>query len=109
MSDAPSDVPNEEPVELPASLKFLKLLVTVLTGVMILGVVVIIYLLVTQLTRLPDPMVLPEMISLPEGQSATAFTRGTDWFAVVTEGETGEAILIYDLGSGELRRNIPVE
>lgn len=96
-------------MELPASLKFLKLLVTVLTGVMILGVVVIIYLLVTQLTRLPDPLVLPDVISLPEGQSATAFTRGTNWFAVVTEGETGEAILIYDLGSGELRQNIPVE
>lgn len=109
MSDVPSDVPNEEPVELPASLKFLKLLVTVLTGVMILGVVVIIYLLVTQLTRMPDPLVLPEVISLPEGHSTTAFTRGTDWFAVVTESETGEAILIYDLGNGDLRQEITVE
>lgn len=104
-----SDALPEDPVELPASLKFLKILVTTLTGVMILGVVVIIFLLVTRLTQSPASIALPDQITLPDGQTAAAFTRGSDWFAVVTTSDEGETIVIYDLESGSLRQEITVE
>ncbi len=96
-------------MELPASLKFLKVLVTILTGVMILGVVVIISLLVTRLTQSPTSIALPDQITLPDGQTATAYTRGSDWYAVVTTSEDGETIVIYDIDSGAIRQQIAVE
>ena len=79
-------------------------MVTVLTTVMIVGVVVVIGLLVTRLTR--DAQVLPEAIVLPQGATAVAFTQAADWYAVVTDG--GE-ILIFDRMSGALRQTVVVE
>jgi len=79
-------------------------MVTVLTTVMIVGVVVVIGLLVTRLTA--DVPVLPEMIALPEGASAVAFTQAAEWFAVVTD--RGE-ILIFDRLTGALRQTVVVE
>ncbi len=94
---------------MPASLKFLKALVTILTGVMILGVVVIIFLLVTRLTQSNAAFALPDQITLPDGSTATAYTRGSDWFAVVTTSEDGESIVIYDLDGGTQRQEIKVD
>ena len=71
-----------EPVE-PANLKFLRLLVTSLTAIMIVGVLVVIALLVTRL-RDTGPQ-LPAEITLPDGARATAFTQGQGWYAVVTD------------------------
>ena len=83
------------------SLKFLRLLVTVLTTVMIVGFIVLIGFLVT---RFPDraELSLPDQINLPDGSTPVAFTRAADWFAVVT-GE--DEILIYNLAGG-LRQRI---
>ena len=100
-----SDSPGEE----PANLKFLRRLVTTLTATMIIGLVVLIGLIVIRLqtpAAAPvPPLALPESITLPEGQSATAFTRGTDWYAVVTADDT---ILIFDAETGALRQTVAI-
>lgn len=77
---------------------------TVLTVVMICGVLVVIGLLVTRLNR--DAPSLPDMITLPQGATAVAFTQGPDWYAVVTSQDT---ILIFDRLTGALRQTVTVE
>ena len=79
-------------------------MVTVLTTVMIVGVVVVIGLLVTRLSR--DTPVLPEAIVLPEGAKVVAFTQAADWYAVVTD---ADEILIFDRMTGALRQTVVVE
>lgn len=79
-------------------------MVTVLTAVMILGVVVVIGLLVTRLSR--NTPVLPSEITLPNGAKATAFTQATDWYAVVTD---KNEILIFDRMTGALRQTVEVK
>ncbi len=88
----------------PANLRFLRRMVTVLTTVMIFGVVIVIGLLVTRLTR--NAPVLPEQIALPDGAKATAFTQGEGWYAVVTD---HNEILIFDRTSGALKQTVVVE
>ncbi len=73
---------GEETVDL-GLVRFLKTLVTVLAGVMIVGLVAVIYLLVIRLNADVPP--LPERIELPEGAKAQSYTQGEGWFAVVTE------------------------
>ncbi|MBM1311579.1 hypothetical protein JQT66_15165 [Sulfitobacter mediterraneus] len=92
----------DDPIE-PANLRFLRRLVTVLTTVMICGVLVVIGLLVTRLNR--DSPILPQEIALPEGASAVAFTQGPDWYAVVTD---RNEIVIFDLLTGKLRQTVQV-
>ena len=89
------------------ALRFLRALVTTLTAVMIVGIVAVVALLVI---RMPDAEALtaapvPEALRLPDGTSATAFTRGRDWFAVVT---ADDRILIYG-ADGMLRQEVRVE
>ena len=38
--------------------------------------------------------------------TATAYTQGSDWYAVVTE---ADEILIFDSASGELRQTLRIE
>lgn len=95
--------PEDDFVE-PANLRFLRVLVTVLTGVMIAGVVVVVALLVIRLRD--ESVTLPNQITLPGGETATAFTQGTDWYAVVT---ADDQILIFDRLSGELRQRIQID
>ena len=92
--------------ELPANLQFLRILVTVLTAVMICGVVVVVGLLVTRLNREPAALPLPDVIKLPDGASASALTRGNNWYAVVTD---DDRILIYSLETGQLTQEIQVQ
>ena len=93
-----------DPLPEPANLAFLRRLVTVLTAVMIVGVVTLVGLLVIRLQ--PRDMALPETITLPDGAVATAFTIGSDWYAVVT---ADDAILIYDQVTGTLRQTITLD
>lgn len=79
-------------------------MVTVLTAVMICGVVLVIGLLVTRLSR--DAPALPDAVALPAGAKAVAFTQGADWYAVVTD---GDEILIFDRMTGALRQTVVVE
>ena len=64
-----TDNPDE-----PANLRFLRRMVTVLTVVMIGGVLVLIFVLVTRLSDQGPTM--PRSITLPDGSSAQAFTQG---------------------------------
>ncbi|WP_299874213.1 DUF6476 family protein [uncultured Sulfitobacter sp.] len=93
----------DDPIE-PANLRFLRRMVTVLTAVMICGVLVVVGLLVTRLQRDAPP--LPDQITLPEGVSAQAFTQAADWYAVVTD---NNEILIYDRLTGALRQTIRID
>ena len=92
-----------EPEE-PANLRFLRRLVTVLTVVMICGVLVVIGLLVTRLTDKGTD--LPDSITLPDGATAQSFTMGGDWYAVVTQ---DDRILIFDRLSGNLRQTLRID
>jgi Family of unknown function (DUF6476) len=98
------DTPLEEP-ELPPSLRFLKRLVTVLTLVMIAGVITIVALFVTRLPQLAAPPVLPEGLALPQGARVAAVTFGTGWIAVVT---TDDHILIF-APDGTLRQDLKID
>ena len=89
----------------PANLRFLRRLVTVLTVVMIVGVVIVIALLVIRLNSRPDMVPLPAQITLPEGTTATTFTRGPDWMAVTTD---DDRILILDAETGALLQEVQI-
>ena len=75
-----------------------------LTAVMIGGFLVLIVALVMRLSA--DGPSLPDRVALPEGSEASAFTQGSDWFAVVT---TDDQILIYDRLTGQLRQTLLIE
>jgi hypothetical protein len=99
MSDAPEpDLPE------PGNLRFLRILVTVLTAVMIVGLGLIVTLVVLDYTDRAAP--LPEVITLPDGAQARAFTYGKNFYAVVTQ---DDKILIYDRDSHQLNREITID
>ena len=107
MFDAPSSRhPDPPPPGPPPELRFLKLLVAALAGVMIVGLVVIVAALVIRIGQEPAPLAVPEVITLPDGARADAVTRGRGWIAVVTD---GDEILIYDAEDGTLRQRVAVE
>lgn len=91
---------------MPANLTFLRRLVTVLTIIMIGGVVTVVALLVIRLNTDPAPLPLPDRVTLPDGGKATAFTVGPDWYAVVTD---DTQILIFDQVTGTLRQTIAID
>lgn len=97
---AMDDAPSPE----PANLRFLRLLVTVLTTVMILGIAAVVGLLILRLSTPPRPT-LPDAVTLPEGVRADAVTFGAGWYAVVTDAGT---ILIFDSATGELRQSVAI-
>jgi len=92
------------PEEEVRSLRFLRLLVTVLTSVMIVGFVILIGYLVTQFPRTGGTIEVPNL-TLPEGASAVAYTQGSDWVAVVTD---QDEILIFNT-DGSLRQRVQVQ
>jgi len=90
---------------LPASLRFLKGLVITLMITMILGVITVVWLLVT---RMPDGRAqmpaLPPGIVLPEGLRAQAVTYGAGFTLVVTD---AQSLLMFD-SAGTLRQTLPL-
>lgn len=97
MNDSDDDVTE------PANLRFLRRLVTVLTVVMICGVLVVIGLLVTRLSR--DAPILPDQISLPDGATARALTQGDTWYAIVTD---RNQIVIFDRLTGKITQTVEI-
>ena len=85
-------------------MRYLKALVTILTVTMILGFLTIVALFVMRFNQMGQAE-LPDEIILPDGATATAFTRGDGWFAVVT---AENEILIYSKVTGNLRQRITV-
>ena len=92
-----------EDFELPPGLRFLRQLVTVLTLVMIVGVVLIAALLVIRLNQ--PTLAIPDQITIPSGTVAVSYTQTQDWFAVVTD---ENKILIFDL-NGHLTQEVDVK
>ena len=89
-------------------LRFLRVLVTVLAGVMIVGLLVLISLIVISF-RADQPQfpTLPDTITLPKDARPMSVTGGTGWFLVVTE--DGRA-LVYTAGGtlkSETRLSLP--
>ncbi|MCH2076969.1 MAG: DUF6476 family protein [Rhodobacteraceae bacterium] len=80
-------------------LVFLRRLVTVLTVVMIAGVLAIVALLVIRLGDGPTTIAVPAQIALPEGTRAIAVTQTATNILVVTETEN---LLIFDASGTEL-------
>lgn len=76
---------------------------TVLMLVMIFGIIGILGLIWHRYSKAQAP--LPEVITLPDGARASAYTQGSDWYAVVTE---EDVILIFDRATGRLRKSIDV-
>lgn len=72
---------------------------------MILGLLAIFAVLVMRFSTNSD-LPLPDSITLPDGSTATAFTQGRDWYAIVTAQDT---ILIYDRTTGNLRQTVQIE
>ncbi|GGG62585.1 hypothetical protein GCM10011415_06130 [Salipiger pallidus] len=99
-----SQTPEPEATPEPANLRFLRVLVTVLTAVMIAGLLTILAVIVIQFRNARAP--LPEVITLPSGATASAYTQGSDWYAVVTN---DDRILIFDRASGDLRQEMQVQ
>ena len=98
------DAPTPDNDTLPANLKFLRRLVTILTGTMIVGLVVVIALLVIRLQ--PASVPLPDEITLPDGATAVSFTQAQDWYAVVTD---ANKILIFDRMTGDIRQTFQID
>lgn len=98
------DNPQMQPVD-PAMVRYLRVLVTVMSVTMIIGFIVIVALFVTRFTRGSD-ISLPDTITLPAGVEAVAFTQGRDWYAVVSDSDD---ILIYDRATARLRQTIRID
>ncbi|MGR3495597.1 DUF6476 family protein [Citreimonas sp.] len=98
-----SSLRPEDELPEPPALRLLRRLVTVLMVVMIGAVVAMTALLWHGYSNARAP--LPERIALPDGTTATAFTQGPDWYAVVT---ADDRILIFDRAAGTLRQSIAI-
>lgn len=83
----------------------MKILVTTLAGVMILGLVTIIVLLVIRLTAAPAPLALPDNIILPDGSTPQAVTLAPGAVIVVSDTE----ILFFNRTTGQLERRYPLD
>lgn len=85
----------------PANLRFLRLLVTGLTGVMLAGLILIIALIVIRFRDTAPP--LPADIALPGGAEAKAVTLAEGMVLVVSE---DGRLFIYDRVTGQLRQTV---
>lgn len=98
------NAPDDDPIPEPPNLRFLRRLVTTLTVTMIAGVILITALIVIRYNQSSTP--LPNVITLPDGTTATAFTQARNWYAVVTE---DDQILIFARDNGRLLQTIRVQ
>lgn len=87
------------------TLRYLKWLVTGLTVTMIAGFITIVVLFAMRFSDMRK-VELPDSITLPDGATATAFTRGDNWFAVVT---AENEILVFSAVTGNLRQRIQID
>jgi hypothetical protein len=102
MTDDPhTDLPE------PRNLRALRVLVTVLMWVMIVGITTVVGLLAMRIAAPGTPPLpaLPDQIVLPEGVTPLAVTAAPGWYAVVTQ---DNRILIYDAQSGALQQDVTI-
>jgi len=91
-------VPQKEIVIGP-TIKFLKLLVTVLAGVMIIGFVIIVSLFILNFRTSHIP--IPATIELPSSASPVAYTQTKNWYAIITD---QDEIFIYDKAGNQIQK-----
>ncbi len=97
-----SDTENSVDPRLPPDLRFLKALVTVLTGVMIAGLITVVALLVT---RLPGTAItIPDQLAVPEGANIVAVTQAPSFWLATTD---DNRVLIFN-PDGSFRRDLPL-
>ena len=98
---------NDDPVMEPlppedqGNIRFLRILVTVLTATMIAGLIAIFTVIVIRFPSGTDTLPLPDQIVLPEGVNADAVTFMQNRVIVVS----GNEILVFDI-EGALQRRI---
>lgn len=99
----------------PGRLKFLRWLVIVMTITMILGLITIVTLIVMTFMRTSEParsqdFTIPAQIKVPDGQALSAYTKGSDWGAIVTRDAAGvERIHILDAQTGDIRQTVEIK
>ena len=91
-------VPQAE-IIIPPSIKLLKLLVTVLACVMIIGFIIIVSLFVLNFQKSHFP--IPVTLELQNGVKPIAYTQTKDWYAIVTD---EHEILIYDNSGNRIQK-----
>ncbi|MCB1352631.1 MAG: hypothetical protein KDK03_07840 [Rhodobacteraceae bacterium] len=104
-------IPHGEDADIPEPkrLRQLRLLVNTLTVTLIVGFIIIVATLVIRLTAGPEPLALPEKVTLPAGETAGAVTLGGDWIAVVTtDGSGQQRIRVLDRESGAPRGEMEI-
>ena len=98
------DDPSEFSVE-PTNLKLLRRLVTTLLAVMIIGFITLIFMFVMRFSNNNQTFQVND-ITLPIGVSATAYTQGDNWYAIV---DNTNKILIFNKSDNTLRQTIIIE
>lgn len=93
-----------DPQPVPPEVRFVKRLVIVLTGVMIVGITLIVGLLVLRLSAPPAPLSVPDSLALPDGVTPSAVTLARDWVLVLDDG--GTEVLLFDRATGALRHRV---
>ena len=91
-------VPQKEILVAP-TIMFLKRLVTVLAGVMIIGFVIIVSLFILNFRT--SKMPIPAKIELPSSVSPVAYTQTKNWYAIITD---QDEILIYDKAGNQIQK-----
>ncbi len=84
----------------PGNLRFLRVLVTVLTITMIGGLIAVFSVIVIRFPNAGAPLALPSEIALPEGVEAEAVTLMRDRVLVVS----GDEILVFSADGALLQR-----
>ena len=110
MDEGPPRSGLDEPPE-PPRLRQLRWMVNALMLALIAGIAVIATTLVIRLNAVGTPPlpVLPETITLPEGESVAAVTFGRGWIAVVTTDAAGtERIRVMDPATGSERASLAI-
>lgn len=89
---------------LPPNLRFLRVLVTVLTAVMILGVITIVALLVIRLGDTARPILVhPEEFTIPEGVNTVGYSIHDGLVIIVGE---DSVIRVFEASTRELVQEI---
>lgn len=83
--------------------------ITMIAGLFIIIVLMIMTFMGTR-ERQTDTPTLVDSFTLPDGQTARAYTQGTGWSAVVARDGAGqEFIHIFDPASGALRQTVTID
>ena len=92
----------------PKNLKFLRLLVVVLTITMICGIITLVLVIVIKMPNYnnTESIQLPEEIILPDNMKVETFSIGSNHYLIVTK---SDEVLIYDRRTNILEQRIKIK